>query len=273
MFNIPRAWILTGMMMTAAGSNPTSAMPITELSWRAVNDTVMGGVSEGRVAAEEVVRFEGVLSLERNGGFASTRAPIPRDALSDATAVRVVVRGDGRTYDLTLRRADVPLRAGSYRAPLVTEDGLTEVVLPLSDFRPTSFGRPVPGAPALDTALDQIDTIGIMLADKQPGPFALEVVEITAVRGEAAQEGDRAVLLQSLARAIEIGVPLFNGGDVIGCRDTYASALGSLLDQPGLSHGERALVEEALTVSEGQSADQGAWTLRHAMDSVLRAGV
>ena len=96
----------------------------------------------------EAVRFGGVLSLERNGGFASIRARTPPGFFHDAAALRLVLQGDGRTYDLTLRRADVPLRAGSYRVRVATEKGPTEVTLPLHAFRPTSFGRPVPGAPA-----------------------------------------------------------------------------------------------------------------------------
>lgn len=248
------------------------AMPIGEMQWRAVNDTVMGGVSQGTVNVREHVRFEGVLSLEQNGGFASIRAPTPPGALVDATALRVVVNGDGRTYELTLRRADVPLRAGSYRVAMPTEQGETELLLPLSDFRPTSFGRPVTGAPALDTALDQVNSIGIMLADKQPGPFALEVLEISAVRGPKGAGGDRASLRKVLSSAVEAGVPLFNNGDALGCRNTYAAALGQVLAQPGLTQGERRTIGAALDAAETQTAADGAWTLRYAIDGVLRVG-
>ena len=46
-------------------------------AWRAVNDSVMGGVSMGRmVKAEDTLRFDGELSLENNGGFASVRRQV-----------------------------------------------------------------------------------------------------------------------------------------------------------------------------------------------------
>ena len=50
--------------------------------WRSVNDGVMGGLSRGslRIVAAGVGIFEGEVSLENNGGFASVRATIgPRD--------------------------------------------------------------------------------------------------------------------------------------------------------------------------------------------------
>ena len=40
--------------------------------WQAVNDGVMGGVSEGkfRITDDKTMEFFGTLSLEKNGGFA-----------------------------------------------------------------------------------------------------------------------------------------------------------------------------------------------------------
>ncbi|MEL0037316.1 MAG: CIA30 family protein, partial [Gammaproteobacteria bacterium] len=47
-------------------------------SWMIVNDTVMGGRSQANLSLvegeDEVFRFDGLLSLENNGGFASSRA-------------------------------------------------------------------------------------------------------------------------------------------------------------------------------------------------------
>jgi monofunctional biosynthetic peptidoglycan transglycosylase len=46
----------------------------------------------------------------------------------------------------------------------------------LSRFQATSFGRVVPEFGPVP--VEQIQAIGIMLADKQPGPFELEVASI-----------------------------------------------------------------------------------------------
>ena len=49
-------------------------------SWQIVNDGVMGGISSSRmVEADGVLNFEGELSLENNGGFASARRLVDAD--------------------------------------------------------------------------------------------------------------------------------------------------------------------------------------------------
>ena len=249
------------------------AMPITELDWRIVNDSVMGGISRSAVEVTDTLAFSGTLSLERNGGFASMRARTPRGALTGAEALRVKLVGDGRTYDLTLRRDDIPLRAGSYRVRVDTQVGETEVLVPLSAFRPTSYGRPVPGAPALDTALERIDVIGLMLADKNPGRFAVEVVEISVVPATRTGTQPRVEAIQTLVDAIDVGVPLYNRGDDQGCRETYASALAMVRSLDVLTPGEHSLIDEALQTAIRQNARDAAWTLRYAMDSILYTGV
>ena len=127
-----------------------TALAVDDLNWVVVNDTVMGGFSSSSVEVGDSMPFSGTLSLERNGGFESMRARTHAGAFDGVRAVRMELDGDGRTYDLTLRRSDVPLRAGSYRARVDTNVGRTVVEVPLRDFRPTSFGRDVQGAPALD---------------------------------------------------------------------------------------------------------------------------
>jgi hypothetical protein len=72
--------------------------------WQTVNDGVMGGISSSRMAeADGVLSFEGELSLENNGGFASVRRLVDTD-LSQVTGVRLEVRGDQRTYQFRLRQ-------------------------------------------------------------------------------------------------------------------------------------------------------------------------
>lgn len=257
-------------MMLAVGI--AAAVPMDRLDWVVVNDSVMGGVSTSQVRGGAPLVFSGVLSLENNGGFASTRARVPEGTFADVRAIRLKLDGDGRTYDLTLRRRDVPLRAGSYRVPVPTERGRTTVEVPLSAFRPTSFGRPVDGAPALDAGLGRIDTIGLILADKQPGPFRVRILDLTLVRDDPPERPDRGDTLRVLAAAIASGVPQFNRGDVVGCRDTYAAALRATLAADGLTAGERAIVDDALAVAADQRPDRAAWTLRHAMGSVLYTG-
>ena len=157
------------------------AGPDAAQKWQAVNDGVMGGVSDGqfRITADGTMEFSGRLSLENNGGFASVRTK-PTDLEIKAGDTMVVrVKGDGREYVLNLYTKSRRM-AFSYRAPLpTTKDEWTEVKVPLDEFIPMAFGRRVQGMGPVEP--DQINSLGFMLSDKKPGPFKLEVewVKIT----------------------------------------------------------------------------------------------
>ena len=69
-------WLLVGLVM---GNE--------SLQWSVVNDTVMGGRSSAQMSkAEEGWVFEGRVSLENNGGFASVRTAVAID-LSEYSGV------------------------------------------------------------------------------------------------------------------------------------------------------------------------------------------
>ena len=143
--------------------------------WTAIDDRVMGGVSESRLRAAEggTCVFEGELSLENNGGFASVRSGERAGLSEDATALVLRVRGDGKTYQLRLRTT-AAFDGPSYTAAFETVAGeWTDVRLELADFRCVFRGRDVAGAPALSPG--DVRTFGLMLSDGQVGPFALEL--------------------------------------------------------------------------------------------------
>ena len=60
--------------------------------------------------------FEGEVSLDRNGGFASLRGPISFPA--ESAALLLKVRGDGQRYKVTLKLDDSP-GTGQYQADFV----------------------------------------------------------------------------------------------------------------------------------------------------------
>ena len=140
--------------------------------WRAINDGVMGGVSSGEmIATAEGLRFQGVLSLENNGGFASVRRLLELD-LSEFDGVRAQIRGDGRTYQLRIRQ-DGGFDGVSWRAEFSTDGKWQSIALPFQLFEPVWRGRPVPEAGPL--LAGQIRQLGFLLADKKPGAFSLDV--------------------------------------------------------------------------------------------------
>ena len=159
------------------------ASPDTASAWQAVNDGVMGGVSDGRfrITERQTMEFYGTLSLENNGGFASVRSRPRALGLQTGDTIVARVRGDGREYQLNLYTPE-RMRALSYRAPVQTRAGeWIEVRIPLDRFEATSFGQVIRGAGPV--APPSVTSIGFLLAEKTPGPFALEVAWINVLRG------------------------------------------------------------------------------------------
>jgi len=150
--------------------------------WRPVDDVVMGGISSSGLDLAEagIARFSGRVSLEYNGGFASVRTP-PRDwNTAGATAFILRVRGDGHAYKFTLRTGD-GFDGIQYQARFTPPAGeWTEVRLPIASFAATFRGRTVADAPPLDPA--RVRALGLMISDRQAGPFELLVDRIAVER-------------------------------------------------------------------------------------------
>ena len=150
--------------------------------WQAVNDGVMGGVSEGnfKITDKKTLEFFGTLSLENNGGFASVRTRAKKLGLEKGDTVVAKVRGDGREYNLNLY-LNKPLMAFSYRATVQTKkDEWIEIKVPLDKFEATSFGRPVKDAGAVKP--EEVNALGFLLGDKKAGPFKMEIEWIKVER-------------------------------------------------------------------------------------------
>jgi len=152
--------------------------------WVAVNDGVMGGISQGGPKMlDQAMLFSGDLSLENNGGFSSIRKRAEHD-LSGYDGIRLRVKGDGRTYQLRLQ-TDARLRNNfnwpvSFSGEFETKAGEWVVVdVPFSDLRQSFRGRKLTSH-TFDE--QRIELLGILLADKQPGPFAIELEWIKAYR-------------------------------------------------------------------------------------------
>lgn len=178
-------WVVTLLVNVTLASAEDRVLfsfvePDAAEAWFVVNDGVMGGVSEGQFAINERhhLEFYGVLSMENNGGFASVRAEADHVAMVAGESVLLRVRGDGRVYNFNLyARRD--LEGYSFRQSLETvKDEWIEVVLPLNDFVATWRGRVFP-----DVELDptKVAGVGILLGDKTPGDFQLEIEWIKAL--------------------------------------------------------------------------------------------
>lgn len=158
------------------------AQPAAVVEWRCLHDTVMGGRSSGTVAwlPPGLLRFEGVVSLEDGGGFASARSGRLEAPAPGTVALVTRVRGDGRRYKLALRTMDA-FDAAVYQAEFATPPGaFVEPVLPLADFVPRRRGRDVTAPPLRP---QDIASLGWVIADRQAGPFRLDVESVALIAG------------------------------------------------------------------------------------------
>lgn len=113
-------------------------------TWRGISDQVMGGLSSEQVALDTVggkdcVRLTGEVRLDNNGGFIQLSLDLARNALMDASGfagLRLLVYGNGQTYNAHVRTADLDRPWQSYRHRFRALPEWTWVHLPFSDFEP-----------------------------------------------------------------------------------------------------------------------------------------
>lgn len=157
-----------------------------EENWFPIHDRVMGGVSSGAIVGEGTCAvFAGEVSLENNGGFASVRSKPHEWELDGYKAIRLRVQGDGKVYKLCLK-TDPRFDGIIYQHRFETKkDEWQTVELLIQDFVPTFRGRQVRDARPL--MANEIQTAGLMISDKQAGPFRLIIDWIAAVREPASK--------------------------------------------------------------------------------------
>jgi NADH dehydrogenase [ubiquinone] 1 alpha subcomplex assembly factor 1 len=146
--------------------------------WHAVDDRVMGGVSSSRMRfdPEGHALFEGAVSLAQGGGFASVRMLSSALQATGIQGYTLNLCGDGRRYKLGLR-TDTRFDGITYQAEFETAAGQWEThELAVGAFVPRFRGRAVPDAPAFSP--NAVCQVGLMIADKQAGPFALALRSI-----------------------------------------------------------------------------------------------
>ncbi|XP_056171566.1 protein HIGH CHLOROPHYLL FLUORESCENCE PHENOTYPE 173, chloroplastic isoform X2 [Syzygium oleosum] len=131
-----------------------------DLPWGALDDVVMGGVSESTYMMDTnggenggpTGIFRGVVSTANNGGFTSIRTKnfTVAEDLSAYDGLELRLNGDGRRYKLIVRTSRDWDTVG-YTAGFDTVGGLWQsVCLPFSSLRPIFRARTVTDAPPFD---------------------------------------------------------------------------------------------------------------------------
>lgn len=182
-----------------------------QMNWRITDDRVMGGRSQGRfeITKQGIMKFSGNLSLENNGGFSSVRSGEVNLDLTHSAGLLLKVKGDGRTYQMRLgtearyRSWDV-----SFSAEFQTErNKWIEVRIPFNAFKAGFRGRSL-GNVNFDPS--NIRRFGILLGDKKPGSFELEMDSISTY--QIATENTLLNLVKSNARFKTLTKALIKSG-------------------------------------------------------------
>jgi hypothetical protein len=167
--------------------------------WQPLNDTIMGGRSQGTCqATSDGLLMEGFVEPE-GGGFVSCRSPVftPPLDLSAHGALVLRLDGDGRRFKLALACRDgvaglTELIPGGLRwvAEFSTQaSGTSEVTIPLSRLTPSVRATPV-GLPLrfdaahvtrLQVLHSKFGDIGGRNPGFRPGPLRLLIRSIHAV--------------------------------------------------------------------------------------------
>ncbi len=167
--------ILLFFLVAQTSMNINFGTDIDGSDWRATNDGVMGGRSEGRLSMRDnSIFFEGYVSLENNGGFASFNGPYQRMDLSAYESVSIRYRSKGQAFSMALakdRRWWVP----NYKYKLKENTDDWEVAtFQLADLREYYMGEPT-GNAIPEATLKNIIRMGFIAYNKKAGAFEFEI--------------------------------------------------------------------------------------------------
>lgn len=171
--------------------------PSTEVKniWGAVDDVVMGGVSESNIQlVEGTALFAGNVSTANSGGFASVRTKnfSPAFNLTGYEGIELRVRGDGKRYKFFLRTDTRWDGVGySYSFDTVANTWI-DVRIPFADLIPVFRAKTLQDSPPIDAS--KISSFQLMLSKFEydgelnphfsTGGFTLQVESIKAYGGE-----------------------------------------------------------------------------------------
>ncbi|MFB2921464.1 CIA30 family protein [Aerosakkonema funiforme] len=159
--------------------------------WGAVDDVVMGGVSQSGIQlVDKTALFAGNVSTANSGGFASVRTrnfDIPLD-LSGYEGIELRVKGDGKRYKFFIRtETQWDGVAYSYSFDTVANTWIT-VRVPFADLIPVFRAKTLPNSEKINASkvrsfqlmLSKFEYDGALNPNFTPGGFALQVGSIAA---------------------------------------------------------------------------------------------
>lgn len=161
----------------------TNAVPvkdanwILQANWRVINDAVMGGMSQSTIKQHKNhLNFSGIISLENNGGFASTRSELTLDT-HKKDKLNITVKGDDKVYQLRLR-VDRYFDGPAFVVEFIAKSSQwTSYEFSADDFTLQFRGKPFASDYQLN--FSDLTTIGFLISSQQQGEFSLNIKKIT----------------------------------------------------------------------------------------------
>ena len=144
-------------------------------NWYALDDGVMGGLSQGSLTLNDVgnMHYTGTVRLENNGGFSSIRHKFESKDVSCYAFVVLKIKGDGKNYQFRIK-SDSSQRF-SYINSFKTSGSWETIKLQLSSFYPSFRGYTLdkPNYPGR-----VMEEISILIGNKRKQSFSLEIEKI-----------------------------------------------------------------------------------------------
>ncbi len=143
--------------------------------WLIVNDGVMGGLSKSKfiLSDSNTAIFSGNVTLENNGGFASTRTKAMQFQLDGFKGILIRVKGDGKKYQFRIRTND-RFDGVSYGYQFETKINQWQTIsIPFNKCLPVFRGQILRDVEPISPK--DIQQLGILISDKQTGEFQLEI--------------------------------------------------------------------------------------------------
>lgn len=144
-------------------------------SWQVVDDTVMGGRSDGSFQLSEDGHgvFAGYVTTENNGGFSSVRHDFAKMSVEGYTKVVIKLKGDGKDYQFRIKASQRDYY--SYIKQFTTSGEWEEIVIPLTEMYPSFRGRKLNMS---NFSADAIEEVTFLIGNKRKESFRLMIDKI-----------------------------------------------------------------------------------------------
>jgi NADH dehydrogenase [ubiquinone] 1 alpha subcomplex assembly factor 1 len=143
--------------------------------WTTISDVVMGGTSSGsfKLNSEGHGLFEGVISLENNGGFSLVSYKFKKSKINNYTKIVLKLKGDGKTYQFRIKSNTEDYY--SYVYYFSTTGEWEEVEIPLKEMYPTFRGKKLEKS---NFSNEYIEEIAFLIGNKNEENFKLIIDNI-----------------------------------------------------------------------------------------------